>query len=207
MYAIYTTPGFIVGSKPHGEAGKVLFIFTRDFGLITAVAAGIRLERSKLRYGVQDYSFGIFSLVKGKEFWRLTSVGDSRKELVLGIESADAPINSKKRSFGDQLVARLALLLRRLLHGEEANPALFSSVESAISFICSSSSLDDERFKTLESLAVYRMLESLGYIGKDNFIDLEVREEILSVELLDSIQEKRGVLNKHINKALRESHL
>ena len=73
MHAIHTTPGFIIGSRPYGEAGKMLSIFTRDFGLVTATAQGIRLERSKLRYHAQDLSFGSFSLVRGREFWRLTS--------------------------------------------------------------------------------------------------------------------------------------
>src|SRR5690349_11857408 len=73
MYAIHTTPGFIIGSRPYGEAGKMLSIFTRDLGLVLAAAQGIRLEKSKLRYSAQDYSFGTFSLVRGKEFWRLTN--------------------------------------------------------------------------------------------------------------------------------------
>ena len=73
MHPIHTTPGLIIHSRPYGEAGKLLSIFTRDFGLVLANAQGIRLEKSKLRPFIQDYSFGIFSLVKGKELWRLTS--------------------------------------------------------------------------------------------------------------------------------------
>jgi len=73
MYSIQTTPGFIIDSRTYGEAGKMLFIFTRDLGLVMAVAQGIRFERSKLRPFTQDYSFGEFSFVRGKEMWRLTS--------------------------------------------------------------------------------------------------------------------------------------
>src|SRR5690349_10081885 len=73
MYSIITTEGFIIDSRPSGEAGKLLYIFTKDHGLVMATAQGIRLEKSKLRYFIQDYSFGVYSFVKGKEYWRLTN--------------------------------------------------------------------------------------------------------------------------------------
>ena len=60
MHPIHTTLGFVINSRPYGEAGKLLSIFTRDFGLVLANAQGIRLEKSKLRPFIQDYSFGYF---------------------------------------------------------------------------------------------------------------------------------------------------
>ncbi|MEK9177832.1 MAG: recombination protein O N-terminal domain-containing protein, partial [Patescibacteria group bacterium] len=81
MYSITTTPGFIIDSRPYGEAGRLMSIFTRELGLVRATAQGIRLEKSKLRYSSQLYSFGIFSFVCGKEFWRLTNAREqSRNE-------------------------------------------------------------------------------------------------------------------------------
>ena len=50
----------------------MISIFTRDLGLVFASAQGIRFEKSKLRPFTRDYSFGQFSFVKGKEYWRLT---------------------------------------------------------------------------------------------------------------------------------------
>jgi chromosome segregation protein len=82
MHPIHTTPGFIIDSRPYGEAGKLLSIFTRDFGLVTTSASGIRFEKSKLRYHSQDYSFGSFSLVRGKELWRLTSAAPAGENSV-----------------------------------------------------------------------------------------------------------------------------
>src|SRR3989344_7462999 len=119
MYSIRTTPGLIIGSRPSGEAGKIFSIFTRDLGLVRATASGIRLERSKLRYHTSEYSFGLFSLVRGKEYWRLTSAAESGG-LVIGRDAG--------RGAGYEIIFRMAMLLERLLHGEEANSELFDCI-------------------------------------------------------------------------------
>ncbi len=210
MYAIHTTPGFIIESRPSGEAGKLLSIFTRDLGLVFASAQGIRLEKSKLRYHSQDLSFGEFSFVRGKEFWRLTSASE------LGMRRVGLRNNSTLRSdlsFSD-LTARIALLLRRLLHGEEAHPELFEHIEASFLFLENSAiptksqtGLSAEQLQTLESIIVFRIVHLLGYIGADKNLDSRLTAEPLSVILLDEVKSQRGNVNQHINKALRESHL
>ncbi len=204
MHSIHTTLGFIIESRPYGEAGKILYIFTRDFGLIVATAQGIRFEKSKLRYHTQEYSFGTFSLVRGKEYWRLTSAAQSVSES--GVEGDTMKINTGARYNTYELIARLALLLRRLLHGEEAHPELFDCIRSCVQFI-ERTEISEEQLKTLESVTVLRMLALLGYIGKDPLINQEIKEGNFSIQLLETYKEKRMLLNQHINKALRESHL
>jgi hypothetical protein len=76
VHHVHTTDGFTIGSKPYGEAGKIVFIYTRDLGFLTAIAQGIRLEKSKLRYSIRDYGFASFSLVHGKEFWRIVGASE-----------------------------------------------------------------------------------------------------------------------------------
>ena len=71
-YSVYSTRGFILGSAPSGEAGKTYFLYTEQFGLVRATAIGVRHLKSKLRYNLEDYGFVTFSLVRGKEFWRIT---------------------------------------------------------------------------------------------------------------------------------------
>jgi DNA repair protein RecO (recombination protein O) len=211
-YAVHTTPGLIIGSKPYGEAGKVLSIFTRDFGLVAATAQGIRLEKSKLRYHAQDFELGSFSLVRGKEFWRLTSAAAmSEAHEPADVHGRDSDPLSLMRA-DVELKVRIASLLKRLLHGEEANPSLFACVESCMRFLDgatyeSDDALTAERAKTLESLVVLRILHSLGYIGSVPELDGHLEPGELSVGLLDSLAPKREEMNRHINTALRESHL
>lgn len=193
MHSIHTTPGFIIDSRPYGEAGKIMSLFTRDFGLVPAIAQGIRLEKSKLRYFSQDYSLGIFSLVRGKEFWCLTSAQG-------GTDGGSAPVRS-------EVAARISLLLKRLLQGEDPHPELFGCVESSMCFLAGNQSLTADELRTLESLVVFRILKSLGYIGEDDGLPALVDSKGLTREMLHDASAKRTALNQHINKALKESHL
>ena len=193
MYSVYTTPGFIIGSRAYGEAEKIIFLFTRDFGLINVIARGIRLEKSKLRYSTQDYTFGTFSLIKGKEFWRLISVVEQE--------------NNSDKCLNTEFVVHIALLLRRLLQGEQAEPELFSYIQKGILFSRLSPEITLEQLKTLESVIVFRILELLGYIGKDQYLEEKIKSNNFSCILMDELLDSRASINSHINKALKESHL
>ena len=54
-HEIHKTEGFVLGSRPIREADKYFFIYTKDFGLIGAMAKGIRKLDSKLRFHLQDF--------------------------------------------------------------------------------------------------------------------------------------------------------
>ncbi len=222
MYAIHTTPGFIIESRPSGEAGKLLSIFTRDLGLVWAIAQGIRLEKSKLRYHSQECSFGEFSFVRGKEFWRLTSANELIVERQSSTGGQISACEIGLRSGTQELISRVALLLRRLLRGEEAHPELFEHVEASFLFLENSNhsinpihtanstdpiKLSAEQLQTLESIIVFRILHLLGYIGTDKNLDARLGVEPFSLALLDETMGQRTNMNRHINKALRESHL
>jgi DNA repair protein RecO len=210
MYSIVTTYGFVIDSRPHGEAGRILSIFTRDLGLVFVTAQGIRLEKSKLRYYTQEYSFGRYSLVRGKEFWRLTSAQDvdSRiKMYVSPVSLAETTWAIKYVNHRQELIARIALLLKRLLHGEEAHAELFECVYSCAGFLYEQPHFTAERLETFESVVVLRILRLLGYIGDDPLLGEKMQSSNITVKLLDDLAMKRVLINQHINKALRESHL
>jgi hypothetical protein len=202
-----------------------------------------------LRYHSQDYSFGSFSLVRGKELWRLTNASEDgngfetitgpakgielskdrglseRAEIVRSEgansgtdapselrfhEASSAGLEKAAMPEAKALIARIALLLRRLLHGEEANPSLFECVESAVHFIHvngGGDALNEERLKTLESLTVIRIMHRLGYVGDAADLNGSVASLELSTVSLDELKGKRTSMNIHINKALKESHL
>ncbi len=191
VHAIHTTPGFVIDSRPYGEAGKILSIFTQDLGLVSAIAQGIRLEKSKLRYYVQNYSFAKYSLVRGKEFWRLTSASDE----------------TTASSAASVLIAKIAALLRRLLQGEDPHPELFELVTSCAAFLRSSPGLTEEQGRSLESLVVLRILHTLGYIGNEPAFAAFIDALEINIPILDQVTSIRQTVNRHINTALKESQL
>ena len=70
-YRHYQTEGLVINSRPYGEADRFYQILTPDFGLISVLAQGVRLEKSKLRYQILNYSLVNIELVRGREYWRL----------------------------------------------------------------------------------------------------------------------------------------
>jgi len=198
MYTIHTTPGFVISSRPSGEAGKLLSVFTKDFGLIRVIAEGTRFEKSKLRPFIQDYTFSVFSFVRGKEFWRLTNAQEDigiKGEKNIGIEGMKE--DEKKK---DELIARIALLLGRLLQGEDPHPELFETLEKTLRF-------EGEQSDALESLIVARILHRLGYVAIIPDLKIQIESNEINADMLDVVKKHRILINQHINKALKESHL
>lgn len=106
-YHIYTTKGIILSERPVKEADRIYSILTREFGLIRAIATGVRKETSKLRGAIEPVSVSNVSLVRGKEYWRLTSA-----EFIKRVERSK-PLE----------------LVLTLVQGEDPNPALFDALE------------------------------------------------------------------------------
>lgn len=206
MYTINNTPGFVIGSRSYGEAGKIFSIFTRDFGLVSVVAQGIRLEKSKLRYHMRECSFGIFSLVRGKEMWRLiSSAPASSPKLQMFLHCCAGQNSDLVCECGQRVLSfRIAALLKRLLHGEEPNIELFDCIENIIEI---SGEVSVERLPELESLMALRILNLLGYIGDSDTIRPFIISQSISDELLYSMSELRPKLNGIINASLQASHL
>lgn len=154
-YHIYTTQGIILSERAHKEADRIYSILTRDFGLIRAVATGVRKEASKLRGALEPLSISTVSLVRGKEFWRITSAQVVRK-------IAASP----------EVVRPLALL-EKLVQGEAVHAELFDTVEKALSTF----SVEDEESETK---LVAQILYDLGYLRKED-LDLDKKALIQAI--------------------------
>lgn len=183
MHHIYTTPAFVIHSTPHGEAGKFLLLFTKDFGMIGATAQGVRLSKSKLRSHVQDFSFTNISIVKGKEVWRVTGaheIAHVRKTVVH---------------------LKILKLLKRLLHGEEKNEKLFEIIEKLYE-----TEIEEMDFELVECLTVFRTLNRLGYINNKNFSGF-LENDLINNDIISGIRKIKPKIIVIINSALKESHL
>jgi DNA repair protein RecO len=193
MHHIYHTEGLILGSNNFGESGKYYHIFTRGFGLITASAQGVRKMSSKLRFVLQDFAYIKIDLVRGKDFWRVTSAS---KTNMLG--------NLSKIPEALRIVVNISLLLRRLLAGEDTNEILFADLLKGLSIL--EKSTKEEEFRNIEMIIVLRLLNNLGYIG-GNKIPQTLTKSPFEEDLIFEVSDNRALILSQINKALKESHL
>ena len=197
MHNIYTTEGFILKSANFGEANKYFFVFTKEFGLIKAAAQSVRQLKSKLRYGLTDYSLAQVSVVRGREIWRLTSALEK-----FSLEISNKEGNSEKFL----LLSRIFSLLLRLLHGEEKNDLLFESVKEGMIFL-KKEELKQEDLVNFECILALRILSTLGYIGKMADFDRFTTSPYFTRELLTEMNTLKTRAILEINKSLKETHL
>ena len=194
---IYTTPGFIVHSSSQGEAGKYLLLFTRDLGMIGATAQGVRLQQSKLRYYLQDFSYSIFSVVRGKEVWRVTGAKE--------IEDMNKSVHEMNPE-NKKLYVRILSLLKRLLHGEEKNERLFRVLENFHHYV-STKDLDKEKRELVEYLVVFRILDSLGYVHAQSPLEILCDSDEIREDILEKVKSHTKSIVEEINNGLKESQL
>ncbi|MCX6752695.1 MAG: DNA repair protein RecO [Candidatus Nomurabacteria bacterium] len=201
MHHIYHTEGIILGSRGYGEAGKYYYIFTRDLGMITASAQGVRKMSSKLRFVLQDFSYIKVDLVQGKNIFRVTNVIKTNK-----LEQ----ITKTPETFA--VFVNIARLLRRLLAGVEPNETLFADLLQGLSILEKISDKGElapdfqDSLRNIEAIIVLRILNNLGYIGENEMLQNLVKSPF-EENLVFEISRDRAKVLHQINKALKETHL
>lgn len=193
MHHIYETDAYVLKTIPQGEADMFVSLFTESLGMIRATAKGIRYEKSKLRFAVQDYARVTVSLVRGKGVWRLTNA-QTDTLLATSLEPASLGV-----------VVRVFKLLERLLSGEEADPELFTLLDDGVSFLKTCTT--EEMQRDTESVLVLRLLHQLGYVGNEASLTFYTIENRWHNDVIEKIKTERTEILKTINQGIRESQL
>lgn len=186
MYHVHATDAVVLKSHPSGEADGLFELLTRDYGLVYAKATGIRLQKSKLRYSMQELFVSRVELVRGREYWRL--VGARSDASLYATLSARGTLDT---------FVRLLSLVRRLVAGEEAAGGVYADVEDAAARL----SDPGRDSRGVELVIAARMLERLGYFDRRPFPELfEEGDEASALA-------RETELVAAINRAIKESHL
>lgn len=149
-HQIYLTEGIILKKKDYGEADRLLWIYTEKFGMIMASAKGVRLEKSKLRYGLELFSLGNFAVISSGEFWQIVDARDDRLasgELMLGC------------------FAKMSGILLRMIKGQEKNDIVWQELKNFYRSLCRSE-VSPAEAKDLEISTMANVLLGLGYIAR-----------------------------------------
>lgn len=194
MHHIYHTHGFVLSSRNVGEANKMLTVYTREMGLVRAVAQGIRLHKSKLRFALQDFSYAKVDFVRGRDIWRVTSAST--------ITSFPYARSGKQAIL---LIARVSKLIERLCDGEEPNEKIFDDLIQSL-YLLDDTNISSSSREALELYLVLRIMNDLGYIGESDIFDKYLSSSFDHTQVESLLKERRHIIN-HINKALNESQL
>ncbi len=195
MHHIHHTHALVLYSRNRGEANRVFTLLTREMGLVHAVAQGIRLQKSKLRYALTEYAYAKVDLVRGRETWRVTSAAPLRS--FSGI---------RQTMKGVKLLASVSKLLRRLIRGEaEVTEQLFDDIITAYDFL-EQQPYDASLYEVVELVLVLRVLKNLGYIS-DGQLAQEYTQMPFNPHAIDIERFEKKTIIFEINRALRESHL
>jgi recombinational DNA repair protein (RecF pathway) len=148
-YVTYTTDALVCGTFDRNTADRSYRLFTRELGMLYADARSVRIEASKQRQALQDFSLIRVSLVKGKGGWKIGSVTETKNYYSTA---------SNQAARGS--VVKVIRLVRRFVAGEEMHVSLFDECVTALEFF----SRQHTDRKCYEHIFMQRVLAELGYI-------------------------------------------
>lgn len=197
-YHIYQTNAFIIDSSPLGEANKIYTLLTEDLGMISATAQSVRHLKSKLRYSLQDLSFSRISLVKGKEFWRITSAGHK-------ISLFDQRLSIELR----RAISGLLNFTKRFSPSEGKDRDIYSLISDTCAFILREKALFDDKKNIIliEVLYQVRLMNILGYIAPDGSMLELVNSNEFSSDIIKTSESLISKLKSELKKAIDASQL
>jgi len=151
-YHTYTTEALVCGTYRHNTDDCSYLLFTHAHGMVYATARSVRLERSRQRYALQDFSVVTVSLVKGKSGWRIGSVA--------ALENVFTPLKTRP---GRAAVVQIVTMTRRLVIGEDAYPELFKDLRAALRSVQN----NEAAAATVADIYTLRALWRLGYVKQE----------------------------------------
>lgn len=196
-YRIYTTPAFVLNATPRGEADKQLTLLTRDLGVVYADAKGIRQQRSKLRFALQWLALAQVSLVYGKGGWRIVNA----------LPAHNYAFRLRRQNPGGlSAAARIAMMVRKLVAGEERDEGLFFDMYDMLQRI-TARSMQGPETRAVERLVLLRILARLGYVGEDSMLSPLLASRCLCRKTCRELERLRSRAVRTINASLTATHL
>ena len=136
--AVYKSKGIVLRSIRYGEADRILDLYTRDAGLVSAIAKGIRRTRSRFGARLEPLSCVDFVAYQGRTLHTVTQAETLRsfhgiREDLACFEAAAGMVGSVRAlSGGDEADRRVFNLLYNGLDALEGAASGFEAVEAAL---------------------------------------------------------------------------
>ena len=136
--AVYRSKGIVLRSIRYGEADRILDLYTRDAGLVSAIVKGIRRTKSRFGARLEPLSCVDFLAYQGRTLDTLTqaetlrSFHDIREDLARFEAAAGMVRSVRALSGGDEADRRVFNLLYNGLDALERTGTGFEAVEAAL---------------------------------------------------------------------------
>ena len=134
---VYRSKGLVLRSIRYGEADRILDLYTRDSGLVSAIAKGIRRTRSRFGARLEPFSCVDFVAYHGRTLDTITQAEVLRsfhnvREDLARFEAAAGMVGSVRAlSGGDVADRRVFNLLYNGLDALEMRGSSFGEIEAA----------------------------------------------------------------------------
>ncbi len=175
------------------DSSRVI-LFTDQFGLVYARVQAAKNISSKLRHGTQDYTYGQFSLIKGKSGWKAVSVIPEKNYFEL----------LKSSNQKTAVMVSVLNLLKKLSPEEDSASPLFEIIKNFLEFIVHSKEGD---VMLAECLVLLRILHTLGYMRHDPELSLPISRSEISAADIELVAPRRTKIIALINESLRATHI
>jgi DNA repair protein RecO (recombination protein O) len=135
--AVYKSKGIVLRSIRYGEADRILDLYTRDAGLVSAIAKGIRRTKSRFGARLEPLSCVDFVAYHGRTLDTVTQAEVLRsfravREDLARFEAAAGMVGSVRAlSGGDEADRRVFNLLYNALDALEARDSDFEATQAA----------------------------------------------------------------------------
>ena len=136
--AVYKSKGIVLRSIRYGEADRILDLYTRDAGLVSAIVKGIRRTKSRFGARLEPLSCVDFVAYGGRTLDTITQAETLRsfhgvREDLARFEAAAGMVGSVRAlSGGDEADRRVFNLLYNALDALEEADSGFEAVEAAL---------------------------------------------------------------------------
>lgn len=200
-HEMHILDGFILDSRTYGESGRILKILTKELGVVTVTATGVRELKSKMRGSMDTLQLVTFEYVEGREMNRLIGIHEKEKfeNLFVGEN-----LLQKRR-----VISNVVNFVLRTVVGETHNEKLWEDFLEGISLTAGKTDRLHEvslepglNWQIFEIIWLIKILVSLGY-WEQGKLDKFTRE---NYEYL-VVDENRLLVTEDINKAIKSTHL
>lgn len=135
--ALYKSSGIVLRSIRYGEADRILDLYTREAGLVSGIAKGIRRTKSRFGARLEPFSCVEFMAYEGRTLDTITQVETLRsfhtvREDLARFEAAGGMVQTTRvLSGGDEADRRVFNLLYHGLDTLESRTSGYGAVEAA----------------------------------------------------------------------------